>query len=159
MLYFQIGEMQFCIDVNQVVTTVPLVALQPIPEAPDYLEGLMNIHGECVPVLDLVSRLNLSHQRTYSIDASIILCEVSGKRIGLIVDDIDGTGSVEQEDLQLQTFFCGRQSPLAGMVKSERGMAEWLELDAILDVDLSSSSPHLGEDYQQARSALSGKAA
>ena len=142
MLYFHIGEIRFCVDLTQTTRVLPLVALQQIPDAPDYLAGLMDLHGTSIPVIDLVYRLNLPDKRPYDINASIVLCLIAEKQIAFIVDEVDHIGAIDHEQIQLQSLFHANVSPLLGIVESEQGMTSWLALDSILDFNISLSDDH-----------------
>jgi len=146
LLLFHIGDMRFCVEVAQVCKVFPLVALQQLPDAPDYLAGLMNLHGENVPVVDLTHRLNLPY-RHYKVSACIILCEIAGESVGFIADDIDQIESLDQHAVQLQTLFHCKKPPLLGMVESSGGMAAWLSLDTVLNIDFSLPDDYLVNDY------------
>jgi len=147
MLYFHIGDIRFCVHLSRISSVLPLVALQPLPDAPDYLAGLMNMHGTSVPVVDLVYRLNLPDKRPYKVNACIILCQIKEREVGFIADDVDHIGPVDQQMVQLQTLFNGDRPPLLGMVESTQGMAAWLALDTILGFDFSLPDGHIAEDY------------
>ncbi|PJA32695.1 MAG: hypothetical protein CO187_03190 [Zetaproteobacteria bacterium CG_4_9_14_3_um_filter_53_7] len=148
-LYFHIGETRFCINLSQTSRVLPLVALQPIPDAPDYVAGVMNLHGRSVPVVDLVYRLNLPYTRPYKVSACIILCQIEEKMIGLIADDVDQIGVVEPEMIQLHSLFNGDKPPLLGLVESTQGMSAWLALEPVLDFDFSQSDGHIASDYHE----------
>ncbi|OIO74808.1 MAG: hypothetical protein AUJ57_01470 [Zetaproteobacteria bacterium CG1_02_53_45] len=155
MLHFHIGDMHFCVSLAQASRVLPLVALQQLPDAPDYIAGLMNLHGRSVPVVDLIYRLNLPYKRSYNTDACIILCQVDDKTVGLIADDVDHVGSADHAMVQLQSLFNCNTPPLLGLVESKLGMAAWLALEPILDFDFSLPDGHVADDYHQILSALS----
>ena len=71
-----------------------------VPDAPDYLEGVINLRGKIIPVVDIRRRFNLSVIE--SSDAQrIIVVELGQKRIGMLVDSVSQvikvpTGVVEE---------------------------------------------------------------
>jgi len=158
MLMFHIGDVRFSVDISLVCKVLPLVALQQLPDAPDYLAGVMNVHGENVPVVDLVYRLNLPCRQAYKVSACIILCEIDGARAGFIADDVDQIESIDLDAVQLQTLFHSQKPPLLGMVESTSGMAAWLALDAVLGIDFSLPDDYLANDYHAIFHAFSNPA-
>ncbi|MDQ6993029.1 MAG: chemotaxis protein CheW [Mariprofundus sp.] len=147
LLYFHISDMRFCVDLCQTSKVVPLVALQQMPDSPDYLAGVMDLHGACVPIIDLVYRLNLSCQDHYQLTAAIVLCEISGNTVGFIVDEVESVGMVELASVQLRSLLDCSSPPLRGMVDSGRGMVAWLALERILAIDFSLPDADLVNDY------------
>ena len=159
MLHFHVADTRFCVNLSQTSRVLPLVALQAIPDAPDYIAGLLNLHGTSVPVVDLIYRLNLPHKRPYKLSACIVLCQVDGKTVGLIADNVDQVGTVEPDMIQLQNLFNGTNPPLLGLVESMQGMATWLSLEPVLGFDFAIPDDHMASDYHDILSLFSDKTA
>jgi len=84
---FQLGESEFGVAINQVLRITRLMDITRVPRAPHFLEGVVNVHGEIVPVLDLKRRFDLP-MGEYDDRARILIVEVEDQRVGMIVDSV-----------------------------------------------------------------------
>lgn len=82
---FRLGEEQFGVPIAAVQEIVRLPDITPIPEAPRFVEGVINLRGRIIPVLDLGRRLRLP-DRPRTRKARILIVEVDRRQVGLIVD-------------------------------------------------------------------------
>lgn len=84
---FRLGEEEFGIDITQVREVDRLVRITRVPRVPPFVEGIINLRGQLVPVLDLRTRLGLPRAappRT----ARIVVAEIDGRSLGMIVDEV-----------------------------------------------------------------------
>ena len=138
-LHFVVRDLRLTVDLCHVLKVLPLVALQPVPGAPNYLKGLMNLGGRSVPVVDLAERLGLTNATPYTPATPVLLCTDGERQAGLVVSDIMGVATVEQHDLQMDSEFTGANSPFLGVVNTERGQSLLLDLGRVLDIELSTA--------------------
>lgn len=128
-----------------------LVAVQPVPDGPDYLAGLTRFRGEAVAVIDLAGRLGLPPAERYHADTPVLWCR-SGKRVtGLIVDEVPGVAEVAANDLQMTDAFTASGPPLAGVVHHEGTMWLLLEVSTVLDFDYAQAVTELEWDEEAIR--------
>ena len=64
-----------------------MVAVTRLPQAPEFMEGIINLRGRIIPVLDLRKRFGFSSRETQE-DTRIMVVDVSGQTVGLIVDAV-----------------------------------------------------------------------
>lgn len=84
---FCIGTEEFGVDILKVQEIIKLVQITRLPDTPDSVEGVINLRGRIIPVIDLRARLGLE-KKEYSRDNRIIVVELSGRTIGFIVDSV-----------------------------------------------------------------------
>jgi purine-binding chemotaxis protein CheW len=82
---FEVREQIYAIEVEYVREIVRLMEITPLPNAPSLIEGLIDLRGTMIPVLDLVRVLNRGTAST-GMHARIIVLEVEGLVLGLWVD-------------------------------------------------------------------------
>ena len=82
---FRLDESEFGVEIAQVVRIIRLMKITRVPRAPRFLEGVVNVHGEMVPVVDLKKRFELPW-REYGYKARILVVEVEGQTVGMMVD-------------------------------------------------------------------------
>ena len=83
-------------DIEEVL---PMCSVTPVPDAPSWLTGVLNLGGEMVPVLDLNGRIaGVAHQP--DVGDSIVICLTRGKRLGLVVSEVVGVEQMNRGDVQ-----------------------------------------------------------
>jgi purine-binding chemotaxis protein CheW len=90
MIIFKVGDEEFAVDIMLVKEVVMMRDITPVPETVGFVEGVMNLRGNLVPVVDLRKRLR-AHRVANDTDRRILIARLEGKPIGLIVD---GTSEV-----------------------------------------------------------------
>lgn len=84
---FRLGKEEFSLDILQVQEIIRHMELTRVPKTPDFVEGVINLRGKVIPVLDLRRRFGLgTDERTN--DTRIIVVEVDNKTVGLKVDAV-----------------------------------------------------------------------
>lgn len=84
---FRLGKEEFSLDILQVQEIIRHMELTRVPKTPDFVEGVINLRGKVIPVLDLRRRFGLgADERTN--DTRIIVVEVDDKTVGLKVDAV-----------------------------------------------------------------------
>ncbi len=87
LVVFRLGEEEYGVPITQVKEINLLTKPTRIPKSPPFLEGVINLRGEIIPVIDLKKRFELEHIR-YSDDGRIMIVEINGSIVGLIVDEV-----------------------------------------------------------------------
>ncbi len=82
---FRLGEEQFGVPIGAVQEIVRLPDVTPVPEAPWFVEGVINLRGRIIPVIDLGRRLRLP-DRPRTRKTRILIVETDRRQVGLIVD-------------------------------------------------------------------------
>ncbi len=84
---FKIGEAEFGVDILHVQEINKMMELTLVPNTPPFVEGVVNLRGRIIPVLNLRSRLGLE-LKEYDSETRIIVVEMEDKTIGFIVDEV-----------------------------------------------------------------------
>jgi purine-binding chemotaxis protein CheW len=85
---FKIGNEEFGINILIVQEIIKTVQITKIPNAPVFVEGIINLRGKVIPVIDLRVKLNLE-KKVQDKDTRIIVLEINSKTIGFIVDEVN----------------------------------------------------------------------
>lgn len=83
---FNLGE-EYGVPISQVQEIVRVGGITMVPNSPSYMEGVINLRGRVLPVLNLRKRLGLS-DKEMSKASRIVVTEVGNKVIGLLVDAV-----------------------------------------------------------------------
>ncbi len=85
LVVFKVGTEEFAVDIMLTKEVVLMREITPVPETEAYVEGVMNLRGSLVPVLDFRKRLR-ALRTTLQTDHRIIVANLDGRTAGLIVD-------------------------------------------------------------------------
>jgi purine-binding chemotaxis protein CheW len=98
LLVFQLGSCAYAFDIHQVKQIIPLMKLTTLPKTEPVFEGIANIHGQFVPVVNTRRCLGLAEMKT-DLYTPIILTQSDEQVIGLIVDQVSGVASLRGEQV------------------------------------------------------------
>ena len=98
LISFRIGDQELCIDITSVREIRGWAAVTPLPHAPDYVCGVINLRGAIIPVLDLKRRLGLGVTEP-GLRHVIVVTQIRDSTVGLLVDGVSETFKVSEADL------------------------------------------------------------
>ena len=84
---FKIDDAEFGVDILRVQEINKMMELTVVPNTPDFIEGVVNLRGRIIPVINLRSRLGLN-VKEYDSETRIIVVDLHDKTIGFIVDEV-----------------------------------------------------------------------
>ncbi|MBU1998175.1 MAG: chemotaxis protein CheW [Candidatus Omnitrophica bacterium] len=87
LVVFTIGDEEFGVDINQVREIVRLVQITYLPKAPQFIEGVVNLRGQVLAVIDLSKKLNIE-AKARSDSTRIVIVEVGENTVGMIVGSV-----------------------------------------------------------------------
>lgn len=99
---FRIANGYYAIDVQIAREIVEMMAITPIPRAPDYITGVINLRGEVTNIINLSKLIGLPESAESDSQKIIVLMpEASqGSNVGIIVDDVNSVMQVEEKDVE-----------------------------------------------------------
>lgn len=84
---FKIGNEEFGVDILKVQEINRMMQITAVPNSPDFVDGVINLRGRVIPVIDLRVKLNMQKVE-HSSDTRIIVVEINNKTVGFIVDSV-----------------------------------------------------------------------
>ncbi|MBR9762938.1 MAG: chemotaxis protein CheW [Rhodobacteraceae bacterium] len=99
LLTFRVADQEYSLDIMSVREIRGWTRTTPMPHAPDYMRGVINLRGTVLPVMDLARRLNLPSQETNERNV-IIVVKLAGTLTGLLVDAVSDIVAITEDDLQ-----------------------------------------------------------
>ncbi len=90
---FRVGSQEFALDILQVERILRYVAPAPLPNAPDFLEGVVPYEGGAVPVVDLRKRFEL--EAPIREETRLMVLDLEDQRIGVLVDEVHQVMTVD----------------------------------------------------------------
>lgn len=84
---FRIGDDEFGAPINTIREIDRVSRITAIPEAPHYIEGLSNLRGEVLPIINLRKRFLLPEKQTDD-KSRVVVADIEGRKTGLLVDSV-----------------------------------------------------------------------
>ena len=97
-LIFTLGQEHYGIDIRVVMEIIGILPITKVPEVPDYVQGIINLRGKIIPVVDI--RLRFGREfRSYTDRTCIIVIEVEDVLIGLLIDGVSEVMTIPEGEI------------------------------------------------------------
>lgn len=130
---FRVGNEEFGVDVKKVEGVISLVDITRMPRAPHFVEGIINLRGQIIAVVDLGSRLGIESAERDSA-TRIVVVEAQEVKVGLIVDSPEVI-NIDKDDIEASPALAGgdvETSFIKGVVKIDERLLILLDVDRVL---------------------------
>jgi purine-binding chemotaxis protein CheW len=84
---FKLGPEEYGVDIAQVQEINRMVTVTNVPRAPAFMEGVINLRGQLIPIIDLRTRFGMPRAE-HTKNTRIVVTEVGTKRVGMVVDSV-----------------------------------------------------------------------
>lgn len=84
---FNVGNEEFGVDILCVQEINRMLQITKVPNAPEFVDGVINLRGKVIPVIDLRQKLGMP-RKEHDKNTRIIVVEVNNKTVGFIVDAV-----------------------------------------------------------------------
>jgi purine-binding chemotaxis protein CheW len=99
LVVFELNGEAYGIEVTCVQSIIPMQPINVVPGAPAFIEGVINLRGAVVPVIDLRTRFDLSTP-VNGRKSVIVIVELSHQPLGLIVDKVTDVTKIAQAEIE-----------------------------------------------------------
>ncbi|MHB8894476.1 MAG: chemotaxis protein CheW [Candidatus Geothermincolia bacterium] len=130
---FKVGNEEFGVDVKKVEGVISLVDITRMPKAPYFVEGIINLRGQIIAVVDLATRLGITTGERGP-ETRIVVVEALEVKVGLIVDAPEVI-NINGEDIEASPALVGgdvESSFIKGVVKMGERLLILLDVDRVL---------------------------
>jgi purine-binding chemotaxis protein CheW len=133
LVVFTLGDESFAVDINTVKEIIQLQPVTRLPGTPSSVEGVINLRGSVIPVIDLRKRFNMEEVKS-SKDSRIVVVACGGSSVGVIVDSVAQVIRIPLESIEKTTnvFSDKQEDYLLGIVKLSNRLLILLDLARIL---------------------------
>ncbi len=129
----QLSKEEFGIDISRVKEIIRIPEITKIPQVPHYIEGIINLRGGIVPVINLATRFGLSHEGTDD-NSRIVVLEIGNLVVGMIVDSVTEVLRMSKENIESapEVIRSGvSEKYIRGVGKVEERLLILLDIDEI----------------------------
>ena len=145
---FRLGEELYGVNIMDVKEIVRLQNVRVIPNAPYYVEGIIKLRSEIIPIIDLHKRFNIqstAKPEDIEMEGGFIILDIEGSKIGIIIDKVERVVTIKEEDVKEppQMLSGIGNEYIEGVVREEHGYLIMLntrklfnasELQKIIDI-------------------------
>jgi purine-binding chemotaxis protein CheW len=139
MVGFVVAEELFGVDILMVQEIIKNINITAIPDSPDFIQGVINLRGNIIPIIDLKKRLKLVDQdRAKSGDVWIMVLNISGRVTGFIVERVTRVIKIQANMIKPapDMVVSGLKSDyIRGVCKQDQQILVILDFNRILLVD------------------------
>jgi len=96
---FTLGDATFAADIMRIKEIIRPQKLTRLPKAPSFVEGVLNLRGSVIPVIDLRKRFDVP-ERASLMESRLLVVSVSRQLVGLVVDDVTEVVTVPVSDIK-----------------------------------------------------------
>jgi purine-binding chemotaxis protein CheW len=130
---FQIDSQHYAIRIEQIQEIVMIEQVTRTPQVADYVEGVTNLRGAIIPIINLRKLLGLSPKRADA-DTRTIVVNVGQRTMGCTVDAVSQVIRIPQESIQPapDTMRVGGCEDIAGFAKLDDHLVVLLDIDHLL---------------------------
>jgi purine-binding chemotaxis protein CheW len=131
---FRIGRETFGLPIETVREIVRVPEITSVPNAPDYIEGVINLRGRIIPVVDLRKRFGDKSGETTKKNR-IVVVELQSRAIGLLVHSASEVLRIPPSDIEApqNVFREGELTYITGVGKLNGRLVILLDLNRILE--------------------------
>ena len=130
---FSIGEEEFGVDILKVQEIIRTMEITKVPKAPGFVEGVINLRGKVIPIIDLRRRFGLS-SKEHDKHTRIIVIEINNMIVGFVVDSVSEVLRIPASTVEPPPAgVAGMESEyISGVGKLQDRLLILLDLDRLL---------------------------
>ncbi len=133
LLYFNIGDLKFGLEIGGLQEILEMVEITSLPDSPDFVEGVINLRGKIIPVINLGKVCNIKSKEEDVTQLCIIVVRIEKLITGLIVDRVNEVLKIDSMLIETPSDGLSLTQFLSGVAKLEKEIIFVLDLNKIFD--------------------------
>ncbi len=132
-ILFKLAGEYYGVDIAAIESIIKMQPITTVPQSPGSVEGVINLRGVVLPVLDLRRRFGLPRQEADK-ETRIIVVETAGRAVGLVVDAVSEVLRIPPEDIEPPSVFVTTVDSafITGIAKVAERLVTLLDLAQLL---------------------------
>ncbi len=133
---FRLGEETYGVNVMQVQEVLRMTDIAPVPGAPDYVLGIINLRGNVVTVMDTRKRFGLMPAEADD-STRIVIIEAEDQVVGILVDSVAEVVYLSNSDIEMAPNVGNEESSryIQGVANRKEGLLILVDLNRLLTDD------------------------
>ncbi len=139
-LCFRLADQDYAVQILEVKEIRRFTPTTSVPDAPNYMLGVINLRGTVVPVFDLRMRFGTG-EATVDPNTAVIVVTVGTRNVGLVVDSVTRVLNITDAMLRPVPQFAGSidSSFLLGLIEAGEQLVTWLDVPRLLGAELEAA--------------------
>ncbi len=131
---FKLGVEEYAVDILNVQEINKVLTITRVPRTEQYIEGVMNLRGNIIPIINLYTRFSLQPLGNEE-DSRIIVFQIDELKIGVIVDEVVEVVHVNPQDIEEadKLYDSANKDHILGVIKNNDRLLILLDLNKIMD--------------------------
>jgi len=157
---FKIGNEQFGMDIKYILEIIKIQNYTKVPQAPNYIEGIINLRGRVIGVVNLNEKLGFSFNGDDD-KARIIVAEIGKFPVGLRVDSVKEVIELDTAELKPTPSIIVKKMDhnfIQGIFLQEDNMIIIIKIEEIVSVEEASNISSFANDVKEVHSAMDASA-
>ncbi len=96
---FKLGDEEYAVDILSVQEINRMTEITKVPKSPDFIEGVINLRGKVIPVVNLRKRFGLEY-KGLDRNSRIVVLTINGIMIGAVVDSVSEVMRIPSEAIE-----------------------------------------------------------
>ncbi|PLV59401.1 chemotaxis protein CheW [Thermotoga sp. KOL6] len=130
-LSFEMGDQVLAFDVDNIEMVIEKPEITPVPKSKYFVEGVINLRGRIIPVVNLAKILDVSFDESKM--KSIIVAKDKDVEVGFLVNRVLGVLRITEEQLDLTDVSDKFGKKSKGLIKADSKLIIYLNIDEIIE--------------------------
>jgi len=130
---FRLGNEMYAVDILNVGGISEYRDITNVPNAPYFIEGIINLRGDIIPIINLKKRFEIP-EKEVDPDTRIIINNIGGKDMGFIVDEASQVVKIDDENIEVapEIIKGNERAYIHGVGKMGEDIVILLDLEKVL---------------------------
>lgn len=124
---FTLGDKEYAMDSRTVEEIIKKMDSTVVPKSPAWIEGLINLRGNVVPLVNLSKLLHREDNQCYT---NIVIIQNHDGKIGILVNEIKEVRKINDEDIEKGSIESG--NGIVGIIQLDGRLVNYIDLDLLI---------------------------
>lgn len=124
---FTLGDKEYAMDSRTVEEIIKKMDSTVVPKSPAWIEGLINLRGNVVPLVNLSKLLHREDNQCYT---NIVIIQKQEGKIGILVNEIKEVRKINDEDIEKGSIESG--NGIVGIIQLDGRLVNYIDLDLLI---------------------------
>ncbi|RKX52803.1 MAG: chemotaxis protein CheW [Thermotoga sp.] len=134
---FIVGKEEYAVDIMLITSIIEMEEITRLPNTPDFVEGVINLRGEVIPIISLRKKFGLGENEKNKKEERIIVVNIKSKDVGMVVDSVKEVLNLTEEQIEEPPSVVGglKRTFLKGIAKQDDRLIVLIDAEKILTED------------------------
>ena len=139
LVIFKLGEEAFGVEIGMVESIIKMLPVTRLPQAPEFVEGVINLRGKILPVIDLRKRLAIPLSESTR-ESRMVVVALDGTTVAMVVDQVNEVLRVNDDIVEAPPSISQSVDSrfITGIAKIGEDLVILLDLSKVLDISETS---------------------